>query len=59
VDYADLAVIDLSKAQDAKGRAELAIQISDAMQTHGFFYIINHGYTPAQVWNFFPRHDVL
>ncbi|KAF7368490.1 hypothetical protein MVEN_00172200 [Mycena venus] len=51
LDYADLAVIDFSEAHDAKGRAELVIQVSEAIQTHGFFYIINHGYTPAQVFH--------
>jgi isopenicillin N synthase-like dioxygenase len=49
VDYADLAIIDLSKAQDVNGRAELAAQVSEAMQTHGFFYVVNHGYTSSQV----------
>ncbi|KAJ7898385.1 hypothetical protein B0H13DRAFT_2032141 [Mycena leptocephala] len=58
LDYADLAVIDLSKAQDAKGRSELAIQVSEAMQTHGFFYVINHGYTPAQTERMFDIADV-
>ncbi|KAF7343273.1 Clavaminate synthase-like protein [Mycena venus] len=58
LDYADLAVIDLSKAQDAKGRAELAIQASDAMKNHGFFYIINHGYTSSQTERMFDIADV-
>jgi hypothetical protein len=52
VDYADLAVIDLSKAADAQGSAELAIQVRDAMRTHGFFYVVNHGYTSSQVNKF-------
>ena len=46
--YADLSVIDLAKAGDAEGRAELAAQVCAAMQTHGFFYVINHGYTSEQ-----------
>ncbi|KAJ7725543.1 hypothetical protein B0H16DRAFT_1665841 [Mycena metata] len=58
LDYADLAVIDLSKAHDAKGRAELAIQVSEAIQTHGSFYVINHGYTPAQTERMFDIADV-
>ncbi|KAJ7025423.1 Clavaminate synthase-like protein [Mycena alexandri] len=58
LDYADLAVIDLSKAQDAQGCAELAVQVSQAMQTHGFFYVVNHGYTAAQTDRMFDIADV-
>jgi len=58
LDYADLAVIDLSKAQDATGRAELAVQVSEAMKTHGFFYVINHGYTSSQTERMFDIADV-
>ncbi|KAJ7018055.1 Clavaminate synthase-like protein [Mycena alexandri] len=39
LDYADLAVIDISKAQDAQERAELTRQVSEAMETHAFFYV--------------------
>ena len=49
VEYADLAVVDLSKASTPEGRAELAVIARDAMQTNGFFYVINHGLTQAQV----------
>lgn len=49
MDYADLPVVDLSKSTTPEARAELAIQVRDAMTTHGFFYVINHGYTSAQV----------
>ncbi|KAF8635637.1 hypothetical protein AX15_000272 [Amanita polypyramis BW_CC] len=49
LDYAELAIIDLSKANTSEGRRALAEQTRDAMTTHGFFYAINHGYTPAQV----------
>ncbi|KAJ7178169.1 Clavaminate synthase-like protein [Mycena filopes] len=58
LDYADLAVIDLSKAHDAQGRAELAVQVSQAMQTQGFFYVVNHGYTSAQTARMFDIADV-
>lgn len=37
VDYAELAVIDLPKTDNAKGRAELATQVCDAVTTQGFF----------------------
>lgn len=49
VEYADLAIIDLSKAATTEGRAKLAIELRTALTTHGFFYVINHGYTQAQV----------
>ncbi|KAJ6453604.1 hypothetical protein C8R45DRAFT_633449 [Mycena sanguinolenta] len=58
LDYADLAVIDLSKAQNTTGRAELALQVSEAMKTQGFFYVINHGYTLAQTERMFDIADV-
>ncbi|KAJ6552201.1 hypothetical protein DFH09DRAFT_1167358 [Mycena vulgaris] len=58
LDYADLAVIDLAKAQDAQGRADLAVQVCEAMRTHGFFYVVNHGYTAAQTERMFDIADV-
>jgi isopenicillin N synthase-like dioxygenase len=48
VDYADLPVIDLAKAQSPEERAQLASQVQDALLTHGFFYVINHGYLSSQ-----------
>jgi len=58
LDYADLTVIDLSKADTYEGRVELAAQLRDAMQTHGFFYVINHGLTQAQNERIFDIADV-
>ncbi|KAJ7826494.1 Clavaminate synthase-like protein [Mycena olivaceomarginata] len=58
LDYADLAVIDLSKAHDAQGRAELAVQVTEAMKMQGFFYVINHGYTSAQTERMFDIADI-
>ncbi|KAJ7092790.1 hypothetical protein B0H15DRAFT_162501 [Mycena belliarum] len=58
LDYADLAVIDLSKACDVQGRAELALQVSEAMRTHGFLYVVNHGYTTTQTERMFDIADV-
>lgn len=49
MDYADLPIIDLSRASTLEGRAELAVQVRDAMTEKGFFYVINHGYTQSQV----------
>ncbi|KAG1737555.1 uncharacterized protein EDB91DRAFT_1083066 [Suillus paluster] len=56
--YADLAIIDLSKATTTEGRAELAVELRNALTTHGFFYIINHGYTQAQTERMFDIADV-
>ena len=49
VDYADLPIIDLSKTATPEDRLSLAQQARDAMSNHGFFYVINHGLTSAQV----------
>ena len=49
MDYADLAIIDLSKTQTPEGRAQLANEVRDAMRDNGFFYVINHGFTQDQV----------
>ncbi|KAG1872947.1 Clavaminate synthase-like protein [Suillus subalutaceus] len=56
--YADLAIIDLSKAATAEGRAELAVELREALTTHGFCYIINHGYTQAQNERMFDIVDI-
>ena len=49
VDYADLAIIDISKAETEQGRAALAVEVRDALLKHGFFYVVNHGYSEAEV----------
>ena len=49
VDFADLPIIDLSKTANPEDRLALAQQVCDAMSNHGFFYVVNHGLTPAQV----------
>ncbi|EMD36734.1 hypothetical protein CERSUDRAFT_50949 [Gelatoporia subvermispora B] len=58
LDYADLTIIDLSKAKTAEGRAELAVQARDAMTNQGFFYVVNHGLTPAENARIFDIADV-
>lgn len=52
MDYADLPIIDLSKANTPQGRTELAVQLRDAMTKQGFSYVINHGYTQQEVRTF-------
>ena len=49
VEWADLSIIDLSKANSPEGRAEVSMQVRDALTTSGFFYVVNHGYTHEQV----------
>ncbi|KII84323.1 hypothetical protein PLICRDRAFT_46193 [Plicaturopsis crispa FD-325 SS-3] len=58
LDWADLAVVDISKADTPEGRAELAVQVRDAMTTQGFFYVVNHGYTQPQTDRIFDIADV-
>ncbi|KAH9835000.1 Clavaminate synthase-like protein [Rhodofomes roseus] len=48
LEYAGLPIIDLSMADTYEGRVELAKDVTKAMTTIGFFYIINHGLTQAQ-----------
>ncbi|EIW79585.1 Clavaminate synthase-like protein [Coniophora puteana RWD-64-598 SS2] len=56
--YADLAVIDLAKAGTPDGRAQLAAEVKNALLTHGFFYVINHGLSQAQNERMFDISDV-
>ncbi|TFK45773.1 Clavaminate synthase-like protein [Heliocybe sulcata] len=58
VKYADLPIIDLSKAATAEGRTELAAIVRDTMKTSGFMYVINHGYSPAQMKRIFDIANV-
>ncbi|OAX42626.1 Clavaminate synthase-like protein [Rhizopogon vinicolor AM-OR11-026] len=58
LEWADLAIVDLSKANTPEGRAELYPQLRDALRTHGFVYAINHGYTQAQRDRIFDIADV-
>ncbi|KAF5352049.1 hypothetical protein D9758_009407 [Tetrapyrgos nigripes] len=59
LDYADLPVIDLSKADTPAGRADLATEVCEAMTTQRFFYVINHGYSPAQTERMFDIGNAL
>ncbi|KAI0819368.1 Clavaminate synthase-like protein [Trametes gibbosa] len=58
LEWADLPIIDLSKASSPEGRAALAPQVRDAMRTFGFMYIINHGLTQTQNERIFDIADV-
>ncbi|EMD36736.1 hypothetical protein CERSUDRAFT_155002 [Gelatoporia subvermispora B] len=58
LEYADLAMVDLSKVKTPEGRAELAAQVREAMTTIGFFYVINHGLTQAQNTRIFDVADI-
>ncbi|KAJ7473985.1 hypothetical protein FB451DRAFT_1133427 [Mycena latifolia] len=53
LEYADLVIIDLSKANTEAGRKALATEVVNAMASHGFFYAINHGYTQEQTTRVF------
>lgn len=58
LDCADLPTINLSKMESAQCRAALAFQVRDALLTHGFFYVVNHGYSQAQTDRMFDITDV-
>ncbi|KAF8186383.1 Clavaminate synthase-like protein [Pholiota molesta] len=58
LEYADLPIIDLAGAGTPEGRIALAAQIRDVISVHGFFYVINHGYTPEQTERIFDIADI-
>ncbi|KAF8490579.1 Clavaminate synthase-like protein [Gautieria morchelliformis] len=58
LEWADLAIIDISKAATPEGRAQLSVQVRDALSTAGFFYVVNHGYTPEQTTRMFDIADI-
>lgn len=58
LEYADLAIIDLSKAGTLEGRLELAKDVREALRNQGFFYVVNHGYTSAQMARIFDIADI-
>ncbi|KAJ6568969.1 hypothetical protein B0H19DRAFT_939513 [Mycena capillaripes] len=53
LEYADLAIIDLSKAKTEAGRKVLAVEVVRALTTKGFFYAVQHGYTQEQTTRVF------
>lgn len=59
MEYADLAIIDISKTDTEEVRAALAIEVREALHDHGFFYVVNHGYSQAQVMKFLISCELL
>lgn len=49
MDWADLVTLDLSEFNRPGGKESLAKQLFQALQTIGFFYIINFGLTQGEV----------
>ncbi|KDR76935.1 hypothetical protein GALMADRAFT_246074 [Galerina marginata CBS 339.88] len=58
LDYADLPIIDLAAYRSSDEHSILAQQARDAMTTHGFFYVVNHGYTSEQTERIFDIADI-
>lgn len=58
LEYADLGIIDISKADTEEGRAALAIEVREALLDHGFFYVVNHGYSQDQTDRIFDIADL-
>ncbi|KAF5392916.1 hypothetical protein D9757_000813 [Collybiopsis confluens] len=58
LDYAQLPIVDLSQFADPAARSQLINQVRSAMVQHGFFYIINHGLSSAQIARMFDIADV-
>ncbi|KAE9405514.1 Clavaminate synthase-like protein [Gymnopus androsaceus JB14] len=59
LEYADLAVIDLSRTSTAEGRAALAGDVARALHEKGFFYVVNHGYTQEETNRIFSIANIL
>ncbi|PBK58476.1 Clavaminate synthase-like protein [Armillaria solidipes] len=51
LDYADLPIIDLSKSPRPD-------DVREAMQTHGFFYVVGHGLSPDENQRIFDIADL-
>lgn len=49
VEWADLVTLDLSKFDQPGGKEALAKQLFKALQTIGFFYIVNFGLSQEEV----------
>lgn len=49
VDWADLVTLDLAKFDEPGGKEALARQLFEALQTIGFFYIVNFGLAQEEV----------
>jgi isopenicillin N synthase-like dioxygenase len=50
LDYADLDTLDFSRYDEGpEARKELAAQLHQAMTTHGFFVVVNHGLSEEQI----------
>ncbi|KAI0797316.1 Clavaminate synthase-like protein [Irpex lacteus] len=56
--WADLGILDLSKASTPEGRAELAETARDALHNIGFFYVVNHGLSRTEAERIFDIADV-
>ena len=61
VEFADIPLIDLSRAFTSDGQADPSTtkQLVDAMRNVGFCYIVNHGYSPDKVRSSLPSNHVL
>lgn len=49
VDWADLVTLDLARFDEPGGKEALARQLFEALQTIGFFYIVNFGLAQEEV----------
>jgi len=49
LDWADLVTIDFAKFDTEQGKQELAKELLDAVNTKGFFYLVNFGISQAAV----------
>jgi len=58
LDYVDLPIVDLATFESAENRALLVTQVRDALLTHGFFYVVGHGYRQSETDRIFDIADI-
>ncbi|KAJ3552261.1 hypothetical protein NM688_g4242 [Phlebia brevispora] len=58
LEYADLTILDLSKAGTPEGLSELAKEARDALHDQGFLYVVNHGLPAEEAARMFDIADV-
>ncbi|ROW02749.1 hypothetical protein VSDG_01709 [Cytospora chrysosperma] len=49
LEYADLEALDISKLSQPGGKQTLAKQVVSFINKNGFFYVVGHGFTDAEV----------
>lgn len=49
MDYAGLEALDISKLKEPGGKEALAAQVLGFINDNGFFYVVGHGFSDAEI----------